>query len=299
MSVVFDPRTGAALATAGGDAQWFRDFLLTQGIRLKASCPFGQALSALEKLSEWTRGGVQPLLSIEKRYAIAADAFGADLITKSVRRTISKTAEPLRPYWPLFAKCDPNQIRRGRSDTGRNLVWELLVGVLVANFATDLARVEPDLRCTYLDRRWGLSCKAFYSFDVDQQIDSIVEGVKQLEGADTDRGIVIVNLANIFSHAELFAQDFPTSQAAILFVTRGHRQFLDRFRTRSVERRLTSGADGMRDKTRMVLFFCPTVVNVQQHPTLFCSVEPFEFRRVRDEEHRFAHSFRKAAVLAL
>jgi hypothetical protein len=196
-------------------------------------------------------------------------------------------------------KGDVNQIRAGASDTTRNLVWELLVAALVARFATQLRRVEPDLHCTFLNHSWGLACKAFYSFDVDRQVDAIVEGAKQLESAPVERGVVIVNVANIFPHRPLFDRDFPITEDAIALVNRTQRKWIGRFRSPRVERRLTSGSRGPRDKTRMVLFFCPVLVNVRAQPSLFCSVEPLEFRKVRHEEERFAISFRKAAVLAL
>lgn len=300
MSIVFDPRTGSALTTTGGAAQWFRDFLAGEGVKLRTDCAFSRSLDALERVTAWARGEPVPLLSLDERYAVASEAFGADLFTKAIHRNAAELSRPMVDYWPLFAQGDPNQIRAGRSATPRNLLWELLVAALVADFATQVRRVEPDLHCTFQERRWGLACKAFYSTDLDRQVDAIVDGAKQLEDATAvDRGVVVVNLANIFPHRPWFDRDFPSAEAAISLAVTTQRDWLERFRAPRVERRLTFGSHGPRDKTRMVLFFCPILINVRQQPALFCSVEPLEFRRVRDEEARFARSFKKAAVLAL
>jgi hypothetical protein len=258
-----------------------------------------RALRALETVTAWTRGAPVPVLTPEERYAIASEAFGIDFLTKALHGSFADLEDPMRDYWPLLVRADANQIRPGQSETARNLLWELLVAALVAKFAAQVRRVEPDLHCTFLDRRWGLACKAFYSFDVDRQVDAIVEGAKQLESASVDRGVVIVNVANIFPQRAVFDQDFASSQVAMAFVTSMQREWIARFRAPKVERRLTSGSRGPRDKTRMVLFFCPALINVRAQPALFCSVEPLEFRRVRHDESRFATSFRKAAVLAL
>jgi hypothetical protein len=288
------------MATTGGAAAWFREFLVQKGVQLRPDCAFARSLDALDTVAAWTRGAPVPVLSLDARFEIATEAFGTDFMTKSIRRSAPTLGDAMDEYWPLFAQADPNQIRAGKTETARNLLWELLVAALVANFATEIRRVEPDLHCTYLGRRWGLACKAFYSFDVDRQVDAIVEGAKQLEGAPVDRGIVIVNLANIFPQRPWFERnDLPTADVAMAHVTAMQRAWLQRFRAPKVERRLTSGAGGARDKTRLVLFFSPVVINVRDQPSLFCSVEPFEFRRVRDEEARFTLSFRKSAVLAL
>ena len=283
----------------GGASEWFRDFLRSKGLSVHPGSSLERSLRALETVTAWTRGAPMPVLSPEERYAVASEAFGIDFLTKVLHQSLPELEEPMHDYWPLLVRGDANQIRAGRSETARNLLWELLVAALVAKFTTQIRRVEPDLHCTFLERRWGLACKAFYSFDVDRQVDAIVEGAKQLESASVDRGVVVVNVANIFPHRPVFDQDFASTQVAMTFVTGMQRKWITRFREPRVERRLTSSSSGSRDKTRMVLFFCPVLVNVRAQPALFCSVEPLEFRRVRHEESRFATSFRKAAVLAL
>jgi hypothetical protein len=299
VSLIIDPRTGSALATTGSAREWFGGFLRSKGLLVQPQSSLARALRSLEKVEAWSRGAPVPDLPVQERYEIASDAFGIDFFTKALRDSIGALDEPMRDYWPLLVKGDPNPIRAAESGTARNLLWELLVAALVAKFCTGLRRVEPDLHCTFLDRSWGLACKAFYSFAFDRQVDAIVEGAKQLESASVDRGIVIVNVANIFPHRPLFDPDFPSSEHAIHFVNRTQRAWISRFRSRRVVRRLTSGSKGSRSKTRTVLFFCPALVNIRAQPSLFCSVEALPFREVQDEEARFAMSFRKAAVLAL
>jgi hypothetical protein len=63
--------------------------------------------------------------------------------------------------------------------------------------------------------------------------------------------------------------------------------------------RLALGRDGTRDKTRCVLFFCPTIVNVAGRPALYCHVRPLEFRQIQHEERRFVSSFLKAAATTI
>ena len=56
-----------------------------------------------------------------------------------------------------------------------------------------------------------------------------MEGAKQLEGTPVDRGIVAVNLANVFPHMEMFRRNFGSSDEATAYVYSVFNRFGSRF----------------------------------------------------------------------
>jgi len=303
MTIIFEPTTGVTVtseANTGLHARWFRAFLAQRNVKLRPGCPFDVSLATLDRFVQLMQAGRQPAMSLHEKYTLAANAIGTDFTTKAIHRTIATTESSFTEFWPLFAVADALQTCAGKQSGARDRLWELLVAAVVADYATEVMPDErPDIHCTYLGQRWGIACKSFYSSDRDRQVDAIVDGAKQLEEAPVDRGIVAVNLANVFPHLELFKIDFPTSAHAIGLVQRLQARYLRRFDKLRGPSRLVVGRRGLRDKTRCVVFFCPTIVNVAYRPALYCNVTPFEFRQIRHDEERFAGSFLKAVATAL
>jgi hypothetical protein len=302
MSFIFEPATGVTLTSAtntGKHGEWFREFLADRGIALGSHTPFARSLATLQRFAGLTAGDPQPQLTVREMYVLAADGIGTDFMTKAIHRTIARTAEPFTTFWPEFAVADAVQTRRGVDSQSRNRLWELLVGALVADFATDIGAEEPDLRCTFLGRRWGIACKSFYTQNRNRQVEAIVEGAKQLEGTPVDRGIVAVNLGNVFPHLETFRRNFGSSAEAMAYVYGVFNRFSSRFHHLVGDSRLTMCKDGTRDKTRCVLFFCPTIVNVGWRPALFSLIDMLDVRRIQHEERHLVLMFRKAAATAI
>jgi hypothetical protein len=303
VTILFEPKTGVTLtseANTGLHARWFRAFLAQRGVVLRRGCAFDRSLATLDRFVQMMVTGHQPPMSLQEKFSLAADAIGTDFMTKAIHRTIAQTAEPFADFWPLFASGDPLQVRNGKQTMARDRVWELLVAALVADYSSNVIPDErPDIHCTYLGQRWGIACKSFHTTDRDRQVDAIVEAAKQLEKAPVDRGVVAVNLANVFPHMELFKINFPTSAEGIALVKRLQVQYMRRFENLHGSSRLALGDEGPRDKTRSVLFFCPTIINVDNRPALYCNVERLGFRQIRHEEERFALSFLKAAATSV
>jgi hypothetical protein len=300
--VILEPKTGLTVTSrtsTGVHARWFRTFLAEHGAALTPGCAFDGSLVTLDRFVGFMEAGRHPPMSVDESFCLAADAIGADFMTKAIHRTVAQTSSSFADFWPLFSTGDAVQVRPGKSSVARNRLWELLVAALLAEYSSDVVPGEPDIHCTYLDRRWGVACKAFYTTDRDHQVKVIVDGAKQLERAPVDRGIVAVNLANVFPHMELFNYDFSTSSAAIDVVKRLQAEYMHRFDTLRGASRLAVGKDSPRDKTRAVVFFCPTIINVASRPALYCNVETLAFRHIQHEEERFAASFLRAAATAL
>ena len=154
------------------------------------------------------------------------------------------------------------------------------------------------MQCTFNGERWGLECKAFYSFDRDKQCAKIVEGADQIERSPVDFGMVAVNVSNIFPHEALFdaTMNAKTSDEVVAFANQVQRQWIQRFQPL-----LRDDSPLLRGrKTRAVFFVCPMTVNVKRVPALYCSVTPLLFRRIEHHsDNPFGMSFTRAAETAM
>ncbi|HEY3856746.1 MAG TPA: hypothetical protein VGO67_20360 [Verrucomicrobiae bacterium] len=95
-----------------------------------------------------------------------------------------------------------------------NKVFELLVAGVLFRILSNI-RLEkpkqakrdkrnPDVIGEFRGRRWGFACKTSHSNNPKSFLDRVREGVAQIEAADVERGVVIVNLKNLIPHDEIW-----------------------------------------------------------------------------------------------
>jgi len=89
-----------------------------------------------------------------------------------------------------------------------NKVFELFVAVILFQICSNLRfdnpnnskGGNPDVIGEYKGKRWGVACKVSHSENPLTFFDRVREGVDQIEKANVDHGIVIVNLKNLIPH---------------------------------------------------------------------------------------------------
>ena len=59
---------------------------------------------------------------------------------------------------------------------------------------------NPDAIGEYKKKKWGFACKVSLSENPLTFLDRVREGIEQIEKADVDHGIIIVNLKNLIPH---------------------------------------------------------------------------------------------------
>jgi len=89
-----------------------------------------------------------------------------------------------------------------------NKVFELFVATILFQICSNLRFDDPinseagnpDVIGEYKKKHWGVACKVSHSENPLTFLDRVREGVEQIERADVDHGIVIVNLKNLIPH---------------------------------------------------------------------------------------------------
>jgi hypothetical protein len=95
-----------------------------------------------------------------------------------------------------------------------NKVFELLVaGILFRMLSkiqldkvrpSKLDKRNPDVIGEFQGKRWGFACKTCHTKNPKSFLERVEDGIDQIEKADVERGIVIVNLKNMIPHDEIW-----------------------------------------------------------------------------------------------
>jgi hypothetical protein len=95
-----------------------------------------------------------------------------------------------------------------------NKIFELFVaGILfrmLSNIELDKVKASkgdkrnPDVIGKYKGKRWGFACKTSHTKSPKSFVERIEDGIAQIEAADVERGIVVVNLKNLIPHDEIW-----------------------------------------------------------------------------------------------
>jgi hypothetical protein len=155
--------------------------------------------------------------------------------------------------------------RASESDNDRNLAWELVLASLIATFATDVTKAEPDIVCDYKGQRLGIAAKVPYSVAPETHLDRIKHGARQLERSSAAHGFVVVNLVQLFPHFSMFRKfsrsDIRTNAQAVDMIDVWVRLFVQQYD-------LDQWARRFRDmhKILSIMFFVPTVLPLRDSP---------------------------------
>jgi hypothetical protein len=105
-----------------------------------------------------------------------------------------------------LAAGDPRFVTDGSRSGHRDRVFELVCWHLCSHFAQDVVFAEPDIRCVYRGRTWGIACKALYG-SPDRSVKVIRKGWNQVLASSASIGFVVAHLTNLFPHDQMFGRD--------------------------------------------------------------------------------------------
>ena len=128
-----------------------------------------------------------------------------DLVRKLLAAGGSKRFARLVPHLRLFSTltADPSQnAPTHRDDDANHKLFELLIAAAAERFCDDLfiegpkahSTTTPDLTVESDGRRWGVACKVLHSDKTTTYRDRVLEAIEQIDRADVDKGIVLINV---------------------------------------------------------------------------------------------------------
>lgn len=93
-----------------------------------------------------------------------------------------------------------------------NKIFELFVAVILFRICSNLQfdnphsskGDNPDVIGEWNAKRWAFACKVSHSTNPKTFLERVREGVAQIEKANVDRGIVVINLKNLIPHNEIW-----------------------------------------------------------------------------------------------
>jgi hypothetical protein len=95
-----------------------------------------------------------------------------------------------------------------------NKVFELLVAAILFRMLSKVQldkirpskrdRRNPDVIGEFHGKRWGFACKTCHAKNPKSFVERVEEGIDQIEKANVERGIVVVNLKNLIPHDEIW-----------------------------------------------------------------------------------------------
>lgn len=278
------------IATLDQQVLKFRKLLLAKGVRLQRHSPLDRRLARIEQLSGMLRDPPSHRPT-EDTVATLWDALGFRCIIGAVESLeASSPATMDRIHWACFRGPDATLTSDLPRSKERDAVWEVLVAATSSEFATDVVFAEPDIRCSYSGTSWGLACKVLYSPNRDAQIDRIVEGVKQIEGADTEMGAILVNVTNQVDHATFRrslreAGVFRDPPSALTHLENAIHRFGMSLNTPTLRRRLNFEKSGKpRVKTTSVILYAQAMAVVGRGLSVLKSVTAVPIRAERSRK---------------
>jgi hypothetical protein len=196
-------------------ARDFESYLTEAGVRINPSSELRVILDdALAFGRVHCSAGLPEGHSYESYHASAQSAvMWAQIVLRTKDTDFeSQMKERLR----LLGKGDPAMVRPGKSSRQRNLLFELRCACALARTVPGVRLVEPpDVALCHADLDWGLACKVAYGSH-DQIADAVQVGVGQVERAQVDGGLVVVDMTSVFPHADMSphlpdAPEFPAT----------------------------------------------------------------------------------------
>jgi hypothetical protein len=178
-----------------------------------------------------------------RRRSVLADALGASTVLPTNLRPLGRDGSPLLaaiagtadlaqrlslvsghrdfhklvPHLRLLNRTDPSQYGpRAAHDQNSNKLFELHIAVLAMQFASvvelenpvkSAGVYNPDLLFRWRKKSWGIACKVPQTSNPGSIVQLIKDGIRQLEGSACDRGIVAMNLRNVWPAKRFFREE--------------------------------------------------------------------------------------------
>lgn len=301
-----------AIAICADDIVWFGELIRRRNASLTSLTPairsaweLGLALWSARALATISSGHeVPPDVHLAARLPASLDvqeAAGVFALIRALRWAERSQPALFEDYVAELLGGAQLAIPADRN-AERDAFWEFLNGCVCAQAASSF-EVNPgaegvDVLVSTMDAIWGVECKVLYSSKIARRIDSIIQGVKQIESdSRIARGFVAVNLTNCIDHSPFRASlrdatTFATSEAAVAALAAATRSAVSAVRTAAFQRRFLADKQGRpRKKCRGVLFVAQTVAVAGGRLDLFTRQVSLLRPRPDNSDHEFAHRY--------
>lgn len=248
----------------------FEKLLHRHNMEVPVGSPLEEASTAIFEMMEVHREKAVHDRKLDCREKWRRGFFLADIARKALRAETHADFSNLLSHLRLLLK--PGNFSQfsaieasanPKEKETNNKVFELFVATILFQFCSNLRFDDPrnskagnpNVIGEYKSKRWGFACKVSHSENPLTFLDRIREGVEQIEKADVDHGIVIVNLKNLIPHDIIWParrdgvsgewtygafpfKDGPSEMIQIIFqkfqqqvftLTGGHESFVSRF----------------------------------------------------------------------
>lgn len=212
------PRSAADIATFSAledKTLEFESLLKQHGITVRPGSEFEAACLATMDLKH-RRDTKQTAVTDDLRPALRVVVGLRQLVEMTLLNRSHAEFSRLVPHLSLLNEGSPTQNTPApRTDEASNKLLELLVALATMRDGKDLDLDDPkessggrnpDVVTTMPDgRRWGFACKVVHGDAPMSLFDLIEKGVRQIDAAPVDVGIVVLSFKNKLPHDQLFA----------------------------------------------------------------------------------------------
>lgn len=239
--------------------QWFRNLVAEEGLTVDPTSFAGVALPAMERLAREHFAG--PGLSSTEQLELLGRFNSFNQLLVMIQGAWPVAEKQLRPRLPELIKGPFELSSTGTNTEVRNVAFETFVGCLASRLDPNFDFEEPDVRFRFRGVHWGVACKIAYSDNPSRTVDQIIKGAKQIEEADCDFGMVVVNVTPQIPHHKW---QFVDGERVAVFANAEDAQetlrseivpWVESIPTEARDHRATEDKDGRpRNRVRCLLF---------------------------------------------
>lgn len=282
------------LEQIGTSAEWFRDRLAAEEIRLHGSSSLAVALNRLREFRTGAaEGRTWRFPDARSAYGWFVEAIGADFLTKAIHAGAEAGFTLPKGRWTLLCSGDPILTRPGERSRERDQTWETVLASLAATFAGEVTFAEPDIVCEFSGKRFAIAAKVGYSRD--NLLPNIEKGFEQADGKAA-ASLVFLNAASLYPQVETFdwskSRRFQSNDEAVEVMNASIGRWCDNelplaSLTRQVRARGTEPIG--------VAFFFPLLLSFRDHPVpYFYSHMPLTWAGAAGPDYEFTKAFLNA-----
>jgi|GEM_PF-3168462 len=214
VKAVFVRGEGLRFTDAQSKLECFEALLSSHGVTIARGSPLEDAFLTIAEYLALQRGEIKASPASDFRDRWLRMLSLVDLVSKILGASERSRFAQFIPHLKLFgsASVDPSQnAPTDRTDQDNHKLFELLVGASCDRFCDALLLENPrgketktpDVTVTFDNQRWGIACKVLHSTQDATYRDRVAEGIRQIDRADVDRGIVLLNAKALVPNGEL------------------------------------------------------------------------------------------------
>jgi hypothetical protein len=186
----------------------FEKLLSKHRIKIKSGSELEKVSLKIMEANEKFKGRIKHDNKVDFRKDMSEVASLIDLLYHILRLKDHPDFTQLIPHFNLLneSKSIAFTTKSLISDSGNNKLFELYIALLCMDIGTNI-RLDhpdnskgdnPDILLEYAGSKWGIACKAMHTENIKTLFERIEDGTRQINNSEAEKGIVIVNMKNVF-----------------------------------------------------------------------------------------------------